>query len=641
MLRKMRGDFKKYSWTLWLVIIAFVGGFIITDAFRGKSISESDLIFIGDTVINVEKYQKQMTWMLQLYKLQFKDNFNKQLVTQLGMPERILQNMVNSTVIQVEADKFDITTFEEELKEKILTHPLFQRDGKFVGLKNYEYFLNSYFGIETKDFEEQLENEIIADKFHQLVTAALVIDEDTLKKKFKKEKDNAELEYILLKENRIKDKIYIIDNEINNYYQEHKEDFKSPERRAGNVVALKFKDYKKEITIDNKELFDYFKVNKSQYTEQEKTKVSRIFLKYIEKNREEILKKAEILQYELTKENFAQKAKEFSQDDKAKDGGDYGYWGWKNFTKSELSIINNSSENEISSPVDAKEGFSILFVTEKKEKSTKVFNEVKPIIRDTIEKQKLNTLVKEKLTGIYKKIQNAPDIKTKAENLGFKVIETGFLTSGEALKDIDQSGYISRKLFQLKEKEVSSPVVLPNGMAIVQLIKTEKPSVEPLEKVKEKVNEQVIHAKKMERLMNQANIIKTELNEINDEKEIEKYLKDKDLSADTVSYKRGNKLSHLPEKKGLDEFIFSIEEGQYSKPIKLKTEMAIIKVKSKKVTGPADFELEKSEFYKKKLDEMKMSYFTSYISKKMDTYDVRINQELYQKVKDKIMSRIH
>jgi peptidyl-prolyl cis-trans isomerase D len=640
MLRKMRSDFKKYSWTLWIVIITFLIGFSFVDAFRGKARGKNDLIFIGDSVIKAEEYQKQLVMMLQIYKQQFKDNFNKKMVNQMRIPYQILQRVINSAIIRTEAEKLNIIASKQELKEKILTHPWFQRDGKFVGVQNYEYFLNSFFGIGTTDFEEMLKDQIIADKFQELVTSALVIDEDTLKEKFKKEKDNAELEYILLKPDRIKDKIEGTDIEITNYYQENKEDFKSPERRGGLAIVLKFDDYKKEISIDDKELFDSFKSRKSQYMEPEKIKVSRILLKYDEQNREEIYKKADELQKELTRENFAQKAREFSQDDKAKEGGDYGYYGWKNFTRQEITNINSLKENEISYPVDTKEGFAILFVPEKQEETQKEFDKVKPIIRDSIEKQKLNTLVKNKLANIYEKIQNLPNIKTTAEKLGVKVVDTGLLTSGEAVKNIDKSGYISRQLFQLKETEVSSPMTLPKGMAIVQLIKTEKPMVQPLEKVKDKVKNEVIQAKKMKRLIKEAQGITAELNNMKDEKKIETFLKTKNLSADTTTYKRGNKLSYMPMKKGLDDFIFSLEEKQYSDPIDLKTAVAVVKVKSKKVTGSMDFDMEKKEFYDQKLEELKNSYFTSYIYNKRDAYNVRINQERYEEVKDHILARM-
>jgi peptidyl-prolyl cis-trans isomerase D len=623
------------------VIITFLIGFSFFDPFRGKARDKDALIFIGDSVVKAEEYQKRLVMMLQLYKMQFKDNFNKKLVNQLRLPENVLQNIVNTNIILAEADKLKITASTSELKEKILTHPWFQVNGKFVGLREYEYFLNRQFGMQTKDFEAQLKEQIIAAKYQDLVTTGMVVDESTLKEKFQSEKDNADLDYILLKPDRIKDTIDVNDTEINAYYQGNKEDFKSAERRAGNVVLLKFDDYKKDITITDKEVFDYFKANKDQFMEQEKIKVSRILLNYDDKNRDEILKKAQDLQARLTRENFAQNAQEFSQDEKAKEGGDHGYFGWKRFSKRENTVIKTMEENEISPAIDTETSFSILWMSEKKEKRQKEFNLVKPIIKGNIEREKLNNLVQEKLTEIYGKVKDLPNMKAEAEKLGVKVIDTGLLKPNEAVKDIEQSSHISRQLFQLKDKEVSAPITLPKGMAVVQLLKIEEPAVEPLEKVKDKVKNEVIRTKKLKRLMTEAESISAQLNKMKDEKEIEKYLKDNEMSATAAAYKRGNRLAYMPVKKGLDDIIFSLEEKKYSAPIDLETALAIVKVKSKKITGPADFEKEKDEYYAQKLDELKNSYFTSYMSKKRDFYEVGYNMELFQEVKNKVMSRVH
>ncbi|MCP5105791.1 MAG: hypothetical protein GY950_20555, partial [bacterium] len=51
MLRNMRNDFKKYSWTLWLVIIAFMGGFVVIDGLKSGRLEKDDMIFVGDTTI--------------------------------------------------------------------------------------------------------------------------------------------------------------------------------------------------------------------------------------------------------------------------------------------------------------------------------------------------------------------------------------------------------------------------------------------------------------------------------------------------------------------------------------------------------------------------------------------------------------
>ena len=80
------------------------------------------------------------------------------------------------------------------------------------------------------------------------------------------------------------------------------------------------------------------------------------------RTREDILKRMEEAAAALTPADFAAKAREMSGDEKAKDGGDWGYWGWQNFTPQEKTMIDNLSAGSISSPVDAGKGFSLLFV---------------------------------------------------------------------------------------------------------------------------------------------------------------------------------------------------------------------------------------------------------------------------------------
>lgn len=639
MLRTMREDFKKYSWTLWLVIIAFLGGFAFTDMFSGKSRREGDLIFVGDTVIKAEDYQKQLLSTLQNYKRQFRDNFNKNLINQLRVPEQTLQQMVSTAILRQEAKKMNITVSPAELREKIKSFPGLQQDGKFVGFKAYRLTL-SHARINVDEFETEIRNGVMVEKFKTLITAGMVIEDDQLKEKYKTEKDSADVDYIILRPDRVKDKPETTDEEIKTYYEANKDNFKSSEKRSGNVIVMKFDDFKKDITITDKELFDHFQANKEKFREPGKTKVSRILLKYDAKNRDAVLAKAEALQKELTKDNFAAKAKEVSQDDKAQNGGDHGYFAWNRFTKQETTIIDNLKEFEISTPVDTLTGFAILMLSEKKNEQQKEFDKVKPIIKSTIEKERLNALLSDKMAKIHKKVKGVDNIKEKADSLGVTVVDTGALGRGEGAKDLEDNGFISRQLFTLKDKEVSAPVSFPKGMAIVQLIKTDKPEVEPLEKVTEKVKAEVIRQKKVALVLKEAETLANEMNGLENEKAVEEFLKKNDLKADNVAYRRGDRLAHLPQKDGLDKTIFSMDENTYS-PLALKNDAVIVKVKSKKLTTDDDFNKEKDDFYKQKLNELKSGYFNAYISNKREAYDVRINQELFLESKDHVVKRFN
>jgi len=643
MLRTMRDDFKKYSWTLWLVIIAFVLGFLLTDAFGPKTEDKSGLVFFNnEAMVRGDEFQELLMRRLDSYKGQFKNNFNKNLIAQLRVPEQILQSLINAAVIRSEAKKLGISATKDELKQKILTYPGFQQDGKFVGLANYHRALQ-YNRIKVEEFESQLMDEIVSEKFQALVTGTMVLDAESLKEQFIKEKDNAEVDFIRLKTDLVKEAITLADDDpaISEYYEKHKEDFKSQEQRAAYVIAYNFDDYKKEVTVDEKDVYEFFKTNKAEYMIEGKTKVSRILLKYEAANRDEIFKNAQALQQELTAENFAEKAKTVSQDDKAAAGGDHGYFAWKQFTSQEVSIIEGLPEGQISTPIDTQTGFSILYVPEKIERSQQAYNDVKDKIRESLESEKVNALVTEKLQKIHAKLKDAENIKAKAAELNVTAVETDLMTAGRPIKDVDQMGYISRKLFQMKEKETAFPVNFVKGLAIVQISKIEKPVVEAFDLVKDKVKANVITAKKLDLLTAKAKAYADELNNITDDAKREEYLKTNNLTQDFAAYKKGNTLSNLPVKDGLDEIIFSSELKKFNDPLTFDNEVVIYKLKNKTIATDEDFNKERNEYYQKKISEIRNSYFASYMADRKQSYTVTMNNELFNEIKDAVVSRFN
>lgn len=643
MLRQMRSGFKNLKWALWAVIIAFAGGFIITDAFVGKSRDTSGLIYLdGDAVVQAGEYQRRLELTLLNYKEQLKDKFNKAMVRQFGLPERLLQEFVEKVVIGREADKLDITATQAELKEKIRQFPYFQKDGKFIGWELYHRIVTRGMNMKVETFEQQLMDEIVKEKFQALVTGSLVIDPNSLKDKFKKEKDQVELDYILMRPNRVKKTFDVTEEEIAAHYNAHKEDFKSSERRAGYVVMLLFDDLKKDVKLDPKAPYDYFMAHKGEFKVTGKTKVSRIFLEYDAKNREEIYQKAKALKAELTKDNFAAKAMEMSNGPKAKMGGDHGYNGWQSFTKQEKSLVTSLKEHEISPPVDTLKGFALLMITEKIAAKQQSFNDVKPKIISTMQDRKVKNLVQDKLEKLHKAMDKDADLKAKAEELGMKVIETELLSPGQKIKDIDPMGYISRSFFGMeKEKEVKFPVQFPKGMAVAQLTKIEAPAVETLEKAKPRVKAKVIEKKKAETLKTDAKTLVAELKAAKDDKALKDLLKKKDLKLDSLNYRRGNRFSYMKTKEGLDDLIFGMTKNTFSEPIEFDTEVLIVKVKNIKVASDADFEKEKHKYYAQKINEIRRGYFASYLSNKKDAYKVTYNQELFEKIKEEALSRIN
>jgi hypothetical protein len=140
-------------------------------------------------------------------------------------------------------------------------------------------------------------------------------------------------------------------------------------------------------------------------------------------------------------------------------------------------------------------------------------------------------------------------------------------------------------------------------------------------------------------LKQEARELVTTLSGMKNPENVTTYLKNIDLSSDPFTYQRGNKLAHLPPKSGLDDIIFSANENEFLNPIEYDNEVVIVKLKIKNVSSKQDFKLNKTSFYNSKMAELKNIYFSSYVNQKRDEYKIRFNQELYEKIKDYVISR--
>ena len=264
-------------------------------------------------------------------------------------------------------------------------------------------------------------------------------------------------------------------------------------------------------------MFAYFKNNKNMFKVPGKTKISRIWIAYDAQTREQVLKQMEETAALLSPDNFAEKAMELVRRMKMPRTGVTGATGaGRIFPARNSPMINNLKHGEISSPVDAGQGFSILYAQEKIAEQQENYEAVKTRIKSVMENEKLKKLTGERIAAIYEKIKAADSIKQGAGNLADKVTATGLLTRGQAIKEIDEMGYISQKLFTLNENELSQPLDFPEGVAVVRLTRIVRPEVEKYEIARDKVKKELQAAKKLQLQLARARSVAAELNKLAD-----------------------------------------------------------------------------------------------------------------------------
>lgn len=634
----MRKNVKSLAPTLWFVIAAFIISIFAVwgGAGRlGESRAANIIATVGREKISTSLYYQSLRQRLEAMKREFKD-LDSNFIQQLNIPQQILEQIIQQAlVLQISRD-MGIRATDEEIREKIKSYPVFQKDGKFIGFEEYQRILE-WNRMSISDFEENLKKEVVMEKTINVLTSGIAVTQEELWESYKNNNESAKLEYVVLELNKIEWKEDVQPSEIQDSFNKNREKYRIPEKREGDFIFFNTEEFINTIQPDESNIEKYYKDNQSQFQEPEKIKISRIYLPFESKEKELVLTEAQNISERAKKgEDFGDLAKNYSKDEKAKENGDWGLYDWKRLSSKEQEEIRGLSNGELSAPLEVENGVSILKVTEKEPPIQKSLESVKEKIISILKDQTAREAVEKKAAQFEKAARKEKSVDAAAQKLGYGIKKTGLLKEGEALKEIDTSGSISSALFQLKEQEISSVLYTYKGAGIVQLTRIEPPRLASFEEVKEEVKEELIDNKKKEMALEQMKKIKEELKKSSLEVLAEKY----DLEYKTgEEHKRGQYLSIIGENPEVDRAAFTLPLGQASDPVPIASGYTLIRIQDRKEVTQEDFDKVKNTERENLLETKKNKYLQSILSKWREEIGVKIKYDLFLKINSDVLSR--
>lgn len=638
MLKAMRKNVKSLAPTLWIVIAAFIIAIFAVwgGAGRlGESRATNTIATVGKEKILAQSYYQNLRQRLETLKKEFKD-LNQKLIQQLNIPQQVFEQIIQQTLLLQTAKEMGLEASADELREKIISYPVFQKEGKFIGFEEYKKILE-WNRTSISEFEESLRKEILLNKVIKVITAGITYTPEELWKNYKHNNESAEFEYVILEIEKFEYDVEPSESEIQDFFENNKTQYKIPEKREGIYSFFETEKLKNEIELAEGEIKKYYEENISQFKEPEKVKVSRIYLAFENKEKELVIAKAQdILERLKAGEDFSYLAKDHSMDEKAEEGGDWGFNEWKQLTSEEQKQIEKVSEGEDSEIIELEDGISILRVTEKTPAATKSLEEVTDKIKTILKDSKARELAEERVSRLEKNARKEKSLDSAAQRYGFKIKKTELLKEGESIENIDSSGIISTRLFQLKEKEISSSIHTYQGVGIVQLQKVEPSRLANLDEVKDEVKEEFKTLKKKEKALEKMKEVKGELRK----KELEDLAEKYNLEYKTAEkHKRGQYLSVVGENSKIDELAFSLPLKEASEPIEFEDGYILIKILGRKEVTEENFEKEKEKEEESLLEMKKNKFLQSFLIKMREIKEVKSNYELFLKINSDVLSR--
>ena len=637
MLKTMRKNVKALKPTLWIIIATFIIAIfaIWGGAGRlGETGKAGTLATIGRERISSDMYFQSLRQRLEAMKREY-TQLDRGLIQQLNVPQQVLQQIVEQTLLLQIARDMRLGATDEEVRDRIVSYPVFQKDGRFIGFEEYKQVLD-WNRIPLAEFENGLKKEIAVTKVAQVLTAGVAVSDEEVWANYRKQNESAKIEVLVAETGKMEITEQPDAAAVQAFFERDKARYRIPETRTADFIFFKTDDLKKEVKIDPAEIETYYRDNISQFRDPEKIKVSRVWLPFSTTDKAAVLAEAEDVRKKADAgADFTELARKHSKDDKARDGGDWGVSAWASLSTRETEEIRKLEAGRVSGVVEIEGGAAVLKVTEKTAEVTRPLDDVRAIVKGSLEDQKARELAAAKAARIEKAARKQKSLDVASQKEGLKVKTSAPLKQGDALEDFDPSGSVSQTLFTLKDKEVSAPIYTYTGVALAQLLKVEPERPAKLEEVRDRIAQDILDVKKREKALEKLNGVRAELRDGWEEAAGKNGLQFKSVEA----HKREQYISLVGENAEVNELVFSLPLREASRPVEVDSGYALVRVLERKEVVRADFDKTRDAEKASLLETQKNKFLQSYLVKARDNRKVKIDYDLFLKINTDVLNR--
>jgi peptidyl-prolyl cis-trans isomerase D len=612
------------------LILGLVAYLIPTGGVWGTGISESVLAKVGNAEVSTAAFTNAYQRFLRSNRIPL----DRQFLKTLQIDQQILNQLISRELILSEAKRLGIDATANEIQQRILSMPYFLDNGNFL-FNRYEAILRQN-GMTVQEFEDGIRIDIIQEKLRNLITDSVMVSEKTLEDEYRTKNEKVKVNYVAFEPAMFTDSVTPTEPDLKTYFDKNKETYRVPEQRKISYLFIDAGKIRNSLRISDAEMKNYYEQNLQSFQLPERVRAAHILFKTEGKSPEEAekikAKATEILARVKKGEDFAALAKKYSEDGgSASQGGDLGFFGRGQMVPEFENAAFTLKEGTVSDLVTTKYGFHIIKVLERQSARTQTFDEVASTIRLTLLQKKADQAAQELADKAYSRIRNNQTVEQVSKDLNLPIEATGFFTQGASIAGIGNSQELSSKVFDMKLKEIGSPVRVPNGFIIPRLLEKKAPYLPELSEVRSKVEQDFRASKAIEIAKSKAQEFANKAKGRGDfETLAKKYGATPKASED---FTRNGNIPDLGSSAPLDSFAFSANPGDVSSPIQIGQKQVVVQLKEKTSIKPEDLAKAKDTLRDSLLAQKKEQVFQAYLDEVKDKMikagKIKVNETLF------------
>lgn len=401
---------------LGLIILSFVltgvGGYLTggngdyAAKVNGQEISRAQL----ERAFSSERSRQQQMLGEQFSQLAGNEGYMQQI------RQQALSQLIDEQLLDQYAKDIGLAISDDQIKQAIFTQPAFQTNGKFDNAKYLGMIGN--LGFSADQYAEALRKQLTTQQLIQSVTGTDFVlgnEADSLAALVAQQRLVRE---VTINVNALAAKQNVTADEINSYYQQHKNEFMSPEQFR--VSYNKLDAASMQQPVSEADIQSWYDQHQQDYTQPQRERYSIIQTKTEAEAQSvlDALKKGA---------DFAALAKEKSADPiSARNGGDMG-WLEPDTTPDELKGAGLKEKGQLSEVIKSSVGFIIARLDDIQPQKIKALSEVHDDIAAKVKQEKAIDAYYKLQTKVSDAASNDNESLASAEQVaGVKAVETSW-----------------------------------------------------------------------------------------------------------------------------------------------------------------------------------------------------------------------
>jgi peptidyl-prolyl cis-trans isomerase D len=489
---------KAGTWMVKAILGAIVVVFIFWGVGSWTSQREGRLATVNGEVISLEAYRASYNRLLEQARQSFGSALSDDLLKSLNLKQQALDQLIDRLLLKQAASELKLSVSDDELARAIRGTPAFQTAGAFDS-RRYQQVL-SLNRMTPETFESEQRDQLLFGKLLRLISEGVKVSDIEVESWYRWNNASVRIDYVLVAPETYKN-LSASTEELAQYFENHKDAYKTEPQLQARYVVFKPEDYLGKVTVTADEIRDDYETHPERYVIPKTVEARHILIKVApDASPEEDAKAREkiegILKMARGGKDFAELAKQFSEDGTKENGGALGAFRKEAMVKPFADAAFAMKAGEISEPVRTEFGWHLIKVEKVNEGRTRSLEECTEEIRSRIQRERARNLAYDDAEALYDAAYyGANDLSGAAAGRQLTVQTTDFFTRRGPVQGVAQGAQFAQAAFKLVENEISPVQELDTGYYLIQVAARRPSEVPELKAVETQVMNDLIREK--------------------------------------------------------------------------------------------------------------------------------------------------